>query len=504
MVNNILSVVEEGDAMKQLTIRLFLSVVIFTFIIILILSLFNRNVLQQNIKEEQLENWQLVESHIVNDMQTVDKAHLFFDTIAASEMEQELQVLRAYYQENPDIYSWDIDAIKARTGMEFYIINNVNKVVISTYTPSIGLDFEACCERFADLLDERRNSDEFFADGLDNSAVTKELWKYSYLSTHDHQYILEFGTKVDELPIFQAFNFFDSIELLMNQYEDLNSIRVLNNEGFILQSPDEWSSILDFPKILQQAYEEAQATNKPTQVIETLPNHRTLTNRFVPYEAEFQRGVSTNRIIYFQYSNEDELKLLQKNTKQIIFSLIFGLIVAIILLAVLKAFLVSTIRRATKDHLTGLYNRSSYLEYMETHLTNKTNTPLGLLVIDLDNFKYINDTFGHNEGDVVLRQFAKTLVKVANEQYAVRFGGDEFALIISDATEEKMQEIVNRLYKEITQLETTFPNWTFVSVSIGGARQTQHDTELSLFMRADKALYYAKETGKNRYVFENC
>lgn len=302
--------------MKQLILKLFISLIIFTVIIICTMSLFNRQMLEANIQAEQKESWELVESHIINDMQTVDKAYLYYDFINANDSELELGALREYYNTNPDIYSWDIEAIKERAGMEFYIIDSANKVVVTTYKPSLGLDFEECCEKFADLLDERRMSDEFFSDGLDNSAVTQELWKYSYLSTSDHRYILEFGVPVHNSPLFESFNFFDSIEQLVNQYEDLLTIRVISHEGFFLQSKDDLISVEDFSPELQSAYERAIIANAPSEVVQLQENGRQITNRFVPYEAEFTRGNSTNRIIYFQFSNDGELEMLERYQKQ--------------------------------------------------------------------------------------------------------------------------------------------------------------------------------------------
>ena len=105
-----------------------------------------------DIKVEQQEAWDLVESHIINDMQTVDKAHLFFDTTYSLEMERELLTLRDYYDTNPNIYTWDIEEIKEHTGLEIFIINNQNKIVVATHKLSIDFDFNECCEKFAKLL----------------------------------------------------------------------------------------------------------------------------------------------------------------------------------------------------------------------------------------------------------------------------------------------------------------------------------------------------------------
>ena len=489
--------------MRQLILRLLISLILFTVVLIVFISLYNQQLFIRDFKEDQQGKWNLMESHIINDLETVDKAQLYFDVTYSKEMERELQTLRDYYDANPKIYTWDIEEIKARTGMDLYIINNQNKIIITTDTPAIDFDFKTCCDEFAQLLNERRMSDSFYTDGLEHSVITEKLSKYSYLSTRDHQYILGLGGEVNDLPIFQEFNFYNSIMELIRKYEDLLSICVINDAGHIFEWNGLYKTIDEFPGDLRLAYDQARATNAPTTLIQTLDNKLKTTNRFVPYDAEYAPDASKNRIIYFQYSNELELTLLNRNIKRMVVALAFGILIACIMLAIIVKILLTTIRRATYDTLTGLFNRGSYLDYMEKVLKSKSANPVGLLLIDIDHFKAVNDRFGHIEGDQVIKDFANILRPIARMHFPVRLGGDEFALVITRASEEKLERYATNLFVAVRKKQAESEIWQQLTVSIGGALQQQNqETEVSLFMRADKALYMSKHQGKDQYTFK--
>ena len=127
------------------------------------------------------------------------------------------------------------------------------------------------------------------------------------------------------------------------------------------------------------------------------------------------------------------------------------------------------------------------------------------MLIDLDNFKMVNDVYGHAEGDIVLRATAEILKKtVGSEGYVVRFGGDEFAVVFEAATEEKLRHYAKKLLDEMhSRRDTpTDPYWTVLSMSIGCTLQHEsREQESHLFERADKALYMSKDKGKDTYTY---
>jgi diguanylate cyclase (GGDEF)-like protein len=156
------------------------------------------------------------------------------------------------------------------------------------------------------------------------------------------------------------------------------------------------------------------------------------------------------------------------------------------------------------DSLTDLPNRESYDEYATEALQkwNDNKKSLTLAVADIDHFKYINDTFGHLAGDKVLKKVASIFKSSIRQQdYIARYGGEEFVLIFEGAAGEEALKIVEKLRKTIKECKFVYrDNIVDVSISFGLTSIVDGDNIESLFMRADKALYKAKDAGRNRSV----
>ncbi|MCK4806837.1 MAG: diguanylate cyclase, partial [Candidatus Aegiribacteria sp.] len=151
------------------------------------------------------------------------------------------------------------------------------------------------------------------------------------------------------------------------------------------------------------------------------------------------------------------------------------------------------------DPLTGLHDRSFLENANEKYLSK--DKPWSLLMLDVDHFKLINDIYGHLTGDKVLRQTALTIqVNLKESDTAVRFGGDEFIVILPDTDEEGALNLAQRLIYEIKCV--TFTSGLHLSLSIGVSQSRITDRSImDLVSRADKALYKAKETGRGRFFF---
>ncbi len=155
-----------------------------------------------------------------------------------------------------------------------------------------------------------------------------------------------------------------------------------------------------------------------------------------------------------------------------------------------------TLLDANTDYLTGLFNRRYLNEYIEN---NRGKHRLTLLFLDVDNFKHVNDTYGHPVGDGVLIDIANQLKKYFREQKIFRLGGDEFLVVLPDLIDLKS---VERTGEEVRLLmEKRFRedlNYPMLSVSIGVARDTEESISPDdLLKRGDAALYQAKQKGKN-------
>ncbi len=154
-----------------------------------------------------------------------------------------------------------------------------------------------------------------------------------------------------------------------------------------------------------------------------------------------------------------------------------------------------------KDALTGLDNHRSFQERLR-HDANSAQ-PLHLALIDIDDFKGINDRFGHLMGDAALKQIGALLRSVGDERwYAARYGGEEFAVLMRGMSEEEGAGYLEELRSRIEQQAIPELDGASVTVSIGCSMLGAGESRDELFRRADQALYEAKRGGKNRVVID--
>lgn len=160
-------------------------------------------------------------------------------------------------------------------------------------------------------------------------------------------------------------------------------------------------------------------------------------------------------------------------------------------------------RLAALDSLTGIYNRRFGLTRLHEEFARalRTHAPIGLLMIDLDHFKQVNDTHGHLTGDRVLLLLARVARSVLREgDVLVRYGGDEFLAILPGASHNDVVNIADRLCRKVENNSVMDDEDIInITISIGGVSYPQHDVanESELVDLADQALYRAKESGRN-------
>jgi len=158
---------------------------------------------------------------------------------------------------------------------------------------------------------------------------------------------------------------------------------------------------------------------------------------------------------------------------------------------------------ALSDELTSLHNRRAFFEFGSQLLSQarRHRTPLALIMMDLDFFKQVNDTYGHDAGDEVLRQVSALLQDHIRESDIVaRMGGEEFAMLLPETGADKAQEMAERLLGLLSDLTVTHHGHSICpSASFGITTLSQGDCRLEdLLHRADKALYQAKDLGRNQ------
>jgi diguanylate cyclase (GGDEF)-like protein len=159
--------------------------------------------------------------------------------------------------------------------------------------------------------------------------------------------------------------------------------------------------------------------------------------------------------------------------------------------------------RATTDALTGLPNRRYFDEYLRLLARRRrAEDVVGVLMVDIDRFKRLNDTFGHGVGDHVLREVAQAIAAaVRDDDVPARFGGEEFAVLLKSPTPAVAIEVGERVRRSVAQLDLRRMGVPGVSVSVGVAVAGESDEPLDAIIdRADQALYRAKRTGRDRVV----
>lgn len=162
-------------------------------------------------------------------------------------------------------------------------------------------------------------------------------------------------------------------------------------------------------------------------------------------------------------------------------------------------------RHATIDDLTGVMNRRSFLDSAERALSsmNRFREQASLLMLDIDNFKSVNDMYGHHVGDQVIRGVAYILIDhVRDIDIIGRLGGEEFSIILPHTDEKEASHVADRICTEVrnTCFEDTSPPLN-TTISIGVTEIQNSDDEIKhVLKRADKALYFAKNTSKDKFV----
>ena len=160
---------------------------------------------------------------------------------------------------------------------------------------------------------------------------------------------------------------------------------------------------------------------------------------------------------------------------------------------------------ATRDSLTGILNRFAFQEELRRVISNskRTDTKFALLFLDLDHFKEVNDTYGHDFGDKLLQEVTnRVLPNIRIEDVFARIGGDEFVLILTNIKNDTLKKLIEKaiiLFREPWVIGNIKLN---VTTSIGVTIFPDHaDTETKLMKKADIAMYKSKELGRNQVVY---
>lgn len=218
----------------------------------------------------------------------------------------------------------------------------------------------------------------------------------------------------------------------------------------------------------------------------------------------------TNKLSNHAYEKY-ETKRLQSLTN-INFSLTLNIAASVILLVValiffrfMNKFLNILEIKGIKDGLTQLFNKTMLEEFLNILIakSSRTNTPFSIIVMDIDFFKKVNDTYGHLAGDYILKGIAgvvKSSIRLSD--FPARFGGEEFAVVFPETSLQSCIKVAERIRAAVQATQFEYEGHSIpVTISIGGAQWENGFDSAKLFEKADEKLYEAKKTGRNRVCY---
>jgi diguanylate cyclase (GGDEF)-like protein len=261
----------------------------------------------------------------------------------------------------------------------------------------------------------------------------------------------------------------------------------------------------------------SERTDRKIQNLSDTPELKNLSDQIIVKDSkilEYQKN-GENYLLKTKYIPELDLYLIveaklddfTKNVHRTFYlnlaaSLLVTVIITFIIIVMIRGYNKKLEFMARNDTLTGLMNRNAFNDSFNEflHLTKRNGDPLSLIFFDIDNFKAINDTLGHQAGDNVLIRIAELLKsRLRRTDIIGRWGGEEFIIGLIDTDQENAEtiaEILRKAFEEDTRLLHLAPSPVTASFGIVTARTG--DTIDALLTRADAALYRAKAMGKNR------
>lgn len=275
------------------------------------------------------------------------------------------------------------------------------------------------------------------------------------------------------------------------------NVYFINDEGEVIISELDTNTISNINNVPELSDIKADLISKGSQLFEYILNGETvlLNRKYIPeldlyLLVEAKMNDFTNEVKETFYFN-------------IVVSLLLTIAITLIVLVYVRSIHVRLNQLADNDPLTGLPNRRFFNRSLEHALLLKkrNNTNLSVLFIDLDNFKMINDTKGHDVGDKVLKRIAKILnITIRETDFISRWGGEEFIVLLLDSDVDGAVLSAEKLCKSIEQDESLISLVGHkVTASLGVTVVQADDGIDAIFKRVDRALYKAKAVGKNQY-----
>ena len=284
---------------------------------------------------------------------------------------------------------------------------------------------------------------------------------------------------------------------MLSLYDAQHTADPHSDDGQLLQLASQLQTSLDIDEVLNQFSDE----------IKPFVAHDYLGYTNDKKSCAFSTGKSARYRLNYQLTLHDErlgklvlsrkLKFTGKETQKIehlISALLYPLRNALMYREALRA--------AQKDALTGIGNRAALDEALgrEIEIAQRHHRSLGMIIFDIDHFKKINDTYGHNTGDCLLKALtraAEDTIRISDRVF--RYGGEEFIVLLPETDLKGVKRLAERIRRNVEALDCVCEgNHVNMTASFGVATLNANEGEESFFIRADKALYRAKNSGRNR------
>lgn len=391
--------------------------------------------------------------------------------------EQDKKIIQQYLLKIKDKYNYDSTFFVSNVTDNYYHHNNILKKVSKADPHDVW---------YYNLLD---NGDAYALDVDTDQAANGDLTFFVNCLVHDDDKnilgITGVGVKMQRIrKILQEYN--EKLNVQVCLISPDGTVQIHADENII-----EKQNIFD-NAIIAELEDEIIAEKSKLMVFDLGDKYDS--NYFISYyieELDWYLIVQKDTLIL-----KDALKK-QVVREMIIFAIAF-LFVTFMILSIVKRYQRKNVKLATTDILTDLKNRAAFDDYLNETISTikKTDKAITLVIIDVDDFKKINDTYGHISGDTVLKAVAKFLESlIRNDDMLARWGGDEFAVILN-CDLKASKKILQRI-KDSEKQNEILEKYN-ICFSIGMSEFKNGDTAESLLIRADKALYKAKANGKNQ------
>jgi diguanylate cyclase (GGDEF)-like protein len=486
----------------------YITIILF-FGIILAVTISNYTYSREIIQEKYQLQKTHVEKALTEELIFINTSTKILETQLNDEMKKNSYILIEKYIKNPDIMSWDLESIKENFyNYEIYIINEDLQIVRSTLKEDLGLNFSKY-PAFSRLLKSRLEGDEFSADRMDISITTKALRKYSYMPTPDNKYLIELSIDISErYSDFQKMDIFSKVNTFKEDYNIVENISIykFNEDGSRvgvikteeLEDGYDTNISIDKQEIIRQSLktdtiQRKEATDNDDQnfIFTYIP----ILNYLETNEFDWWNSYVIE-IVYNEIPLNQQLSELRTRFFSNLFILI--LIFSLFSLVIFSLFKKSE-NLAYYDHLTGLPNRKLFEKVFLEKMSNadKRGNLLGIMFIDLDHFKQVNDKYGHEIGDDLLIAVSEKIKNnLKKDDFVARLGGDEFTIILDNIEKKKDLEFISkRLISLFDEPLYIHKNKIKANLSIGVSVYPDSGNNMKeLLRKSDQAMYSAKSS----------